>query len=140
MGNIPVLNFGILPVFNMEHKFVAWLEPGVDLAIESTMIVITQFSSIIIAILGIGLAYMIYYPRSKAIVKFPTDKPAFEFEVSEPDGIAKTQNSFRKGLKESLTSCPVSSIAAGRHLRQCLAKRCRMAEWSKASGFEPDSS
>lgn len=116
LGNIPVLNFGILPVFNMEHQFLAWLEPGVHLTIESVMIVITQFSSIIIAILGIGLAYMIYYPRSKAIVKFPTDKPAFMFEVSAPDGIAKTQNSFRKITRAIKLSFP------GRKIQRILEK------------------
>ena len=116
VGNIPVLDRGILPVFNMEHQFVAWLEPGVHLAIEKTMIVITQFSSIIIAILGVGLAYMIYYPRSKAIVKFPKDKPAFEFEVSEPDGIAKTQNLFRKITRAFKLSPP------GRGIQRILEK------------------
>ncbi|MHA2252686.1 MAG: NADH-quinone oxidoreductase subunit 5 family protein [Candidatus Kariarchaeaceae archaeon] len=116
VGNIPILNIGILPVFNMEHQFVAWLEPSVHLAIESTMIVITQLSSIIIAILGIGLAYMIYYPRSKAIVKFPKDEPAFMFEVSEPDGIAITQNSFRKITRAIKFSPP------GRGIQRILEK------------------
>ncbi|MHA2304207.1 MAG: NADH-quinone oxidoreductase subunit 5 family protein [Candidatus Hodarchaeales archaeon] len=120
LGNIPVLNLQIIPMFNIEHQLVAWLEPVAHghehVAIALSSIILTQLSSIIIAILGIGLAYMIYYPRSKAIVKFPTDKPAFLFEVSEPDGIAKTQNSFRKITRAIKLSPP------GRGIQRILEK------------------
>ncbi len=119
LGNIPVLNIGI-SFFNFEHHFIEWLEPlaeGVERhVIPASLTIMTQLSSIIIAILGIGLAYMIYYPRSKAIVKFPKDEPAFMFEVSEPDGIAKTQNSFRKITRAIKFSPP------GRGIQRILEK------------------
>ncbi|MFX0207426.1 MAG: NADH-quinone oxidoreductase subunit L [Candidatus Hodarchaeota archaeon] len=107
LGNIPILNTGI-DLLNFEHHLVEWLEGpwvhelphiGTDLAI------LTQASSILLAILGIGLAYMIYYPRSGAQVSFIEGDPSFTIEVSESsDPITKIQigmRSFVRNVKRS---------------------------------------
>ncbi len=95
LGNIPVLNLEIIPLFNIEHQLVTWLEPEVHLVIESSLIIMTQFSSIFIAVIGIALAYLIFYPRSNALVTFPKDEPSFRIEVPEADSLTKIQGIFR---------------------------------------------
>ncbi|MHA2094601.1 MAG: NADH-quinone oxidoreductase subunit 5 family protein, partial [Candidatus Hodarchaeales archaeon] len=72
LGNIPVLNFELIPLLNIEHHMAVWLE-GSAPHIDKGLTVLTQFSSIIIALLGIGLAYIVYYPRNNATVTFPAD-------------------------------------------------------------------
>lgn len=95
IGNIPVLNIELLPILNIEHQLVTWLEPEVSLVIENSLIIMTQFSSIIIALLGIGLAYLIFYPRSDAQVSFTKDDPSFLIEVTESDSITNIQKPVR---------------------------------------------
>ncbi|MFX0209810.1 MAG: NADH-quinone oxidoreductase subunit L [Candidatus Hodarchaeota archaeon] len=110
LGNIPVLNIGLISVFNIEHELLLWLEGpwvGVDNLphIESGLIFLTQVSSLILAILGIGLAYLIYYPRADAEVSFPKEEGSFLIEVANPDGIVNIQSGIRsivRGFKLSI--------------------------------------
>jgi NADH-quinone oxidoreductase subunit L len=81
----------LIPDLSFEHHLVHWLE-GIS-ALDFDWMV--GLSSIILAILGIGLAYLIYYPRSEAKITFPKDKPAILFEVPEPDRMAKMQGNIR---------------------------------------------
>jgi len=97
LGNIPIINVSIFPVFNIEHNLVEWLG-GHAVHIDSILISLTQFSSLIIAFLGIGLAYLIYYPRNKATVSFPTDG-SFKFEVEEKDSVVRIQQVLRVPIR-----------------------------------------
>ena len=116
IGNIPVLNIELLPILNIEHQLVTWLEPEVSLVIENSLIIMTQFSSIIIALLGIGLAYLIFYPRSDAHVSFTKDDPSFLIEVTESDSITNIQKPLRS-LTRTIKLSPL-----GRGLQRILEK------------------
>lgn len=101
LGNVPVLNIEIIPLLNMEHNLVKWLEFWLEEIphIDPSLIFSTQVSSLILAILGIGLAYLIYYPRGNAQVSFAKDDPSFMFEVTEADGITSVQSGFRSVVR-----------------------------------------
>ncbi len=96
------LDIEILHLFNFEHHFTEWLQPG-EPAVEFNIGL--GFLSVILAIAGIGLAFLIYYPSANAQVIFPKTEPSFKIEVPEvPDGITKLQNSLRsmiRGMKIS---------------------------------------
>ncbi|MHA1213816.1 MAG: NADH-quinone oxidoreductase subunit 5 family protein [Candidatus Hodarchaeales archaeon] len=81
-----------IPSLSFEHKLVHWLEPEV-IAPEFDWMV--GLSSIVLALLGIGLAYLIYYPKSRAVIKFPKGEPSFLIEVEKASGITKVQSSIR---------------------------------------------
>jgi NADH-quinone oxidoreductase subunit L len=105
LGSIPVisplLDFELIPLLNIEHHISVWLE-GVAPHIDKGLIITTQLSSIIIALFGIGLAYLVYYPRNNAIVSFPDG--TFKFEVSEGDsivGIQQSSRTFIRGIKST---------------------------------------
>ena len=114
LGNIPIINFSLIPLFNIEHQLVEWLG---DHAIhpEAIMVTLTQLSSLIIAIIGIGLAYLIYYPRNTAKVAFPADG-SFSFEVEGNDSIERIQ----QGLRVPVRRIKVSVL--GRGLQRILEK------------------
>ncbi len=100
LGNIPVLNIKLIPELNIEHHITEWLM-GAAPHIDNGLVFITQLSSIIIALLGIGLAYLVYYPRKGATVSFPEDG-TFKFEISEKDSIISVQQTSRsliRGIK-----------------------------------------
>ncbi|MHA2170286.1 MAG: NADH-quinone oxidoreductase subunit 5 family protein [Candidatus Kariarchaeaceae archaeon] len=102
LGNLPVLNIELIPLLNIEHHMAEWLE-GAAPHIDKGLTMLTQFSSIIIALCGIGLAYIVYYPRKNATVTFPDDG-TFKFEVEERDsivGIQQTSRSFIRGIKST---------------------------------------
>ncbi|WP_455140577.1 NADH-quinone oxidoreductase subunit 5 family protein [Candidatus Hodarchaeum mangrovi] len=82
-----------IPDLSFEHKLVHWLEPGVQ-ALDFDWIV--GLTSIVLAILGISLAYLIYYPRGETFISFAKNEPVFKIEVENPDLIAKVQQSVRK--------------------------------------------
>ncbi|UCG02326.1 MAG: NADH-quinone oxidoreductase subunit L [Candidatus Heimdallarchaeota archaeon] len=113
LGNIPVFNIGI-PLLNFEHRLVEWLEgpwlyelPHIDLDLT----ILTQVSSIILAVLGIGLAYLIYYPRSEAQVSFIEGDPSFTIEVPESsDSITKMQIGMRSIVRKIKISPPGRGI------------------------------
>ncbi len=114
LGNIPVLNFELIPQLNIEHHMAVWLE-GVAPHIEKSLIVMTQLSSIIIALCGIGLAYLVYYPRKNATVTFPEDG-TFKFEVEEQDSIVGIQQASRSVIRG------VKSTFIGRGVQRLLEK------------------
>jgi NADH:ubiquinone oxidoreductase subunit 5 (subunit L)/multisubunit Na+/H+ antiporter MnhA subunit len=105
VGLTAIFTLGLfIPFFNFEHHFVEWLEPLLlpEDILEFDWVV--GLSSITIALLGIGLAYLIYYPRGNAQVSFAKDDPSFMFEVSKVDGITSIQSSARsvvRGVKGS---------------------------------------
>ncbi|MFX1516241.1 MAG: NADH-quinone oxidoreductase subunit L [Promethearchaeota archaeon] len=112
LGNIPILNIGI-DLLNFEHHLVEWLEgpwihvphPGLDITI------LTQASSLILAILGIGLAYLIYYPRSEAKFSFIEGDPSFSVEVAKSsDSITKVQVGIRSFVRKMKISPPGRGI------------------------------
>jgi NADH-quinone oxidoreductase subunit L len=114
LGNIPIINLSIIPMFNIEHHLTEWL--GVHLIHPATSeIILTQLSSLILAFIGIGLAYLIYYPRNKATVSFPSDG-AFLFEVQEHDSITRVQKTSRS-ITRNLKLNPV-----GRAIQRILEK------------------
>ncbi|MFX0015160.1 MAG: NADH-quinone oxidoreductase subunit L [Promethearchaeota archaeon] len=110
LGNVPVLNFKLIPLLNIEHHLLEWLEgpwlPEIpEIGLDLTFI--TQVSSILLAILGIGLAYLIYYPRSEAQVSFVKGEPSFTIEVSDSsDFLTKTQVMIRNLVRKVKTSSP----------------------------------
>ena len=114
LGNIPVLNVPVIDLLNIEHNLVVWLEGpwlhelphiGLDLTI------LTQVSSILLAVLGIGLAYMIYYPRSEAQISFIKGDPSFTIEVPESsDPITKIQIGMRSFVRRVKLSSPGRGI------------------------------
>ncbi len=114
LGNIPIINVSIIPLFNIEHHLVDWLGEQV-LDIDSVLVTLTQLSSLIISILGIGLAYLIYYPRNKVRVTFPADG-SFNFEAEEKDSIVRIQ----QGIRVPIRKMKVSFV--GRGLQQILEK------------------
>ncbi|UCE13533.1 MAG: NADH-quinone oxidoreductase subunit L [Candidatus Heimdallarchaeota archaeon] len=120
LGHIPVLNVEIIPLLNIEHHLVEWLEgPWVHELPEigPDITFLTQLSSILLAILGIGLAYMIYYPRSKAQVSFIEGDPSFNIVVSESsDPITKIQVGMRSFVRRIKISPP------GRGIQRVLEK------------------
>jgi NADH-quinone oxidoreductase subunit L len=110
LGNIPVLNIELIPLLNIEHHMAEWLE-GAAPHIDKGLIVATQFSSIIIALFGIGLAYLVYYPRNNASVSFPDG--TFKFEVSEGDsivGVQKSSRSLIRGIKSTFVGRGIQRI------------------------------
>ena len=107
LGNIPIINVSLIPLFNIEHQLVEWLGEHA-IHPESILVTLTQLSSIIIALIGIGLAYLIYYPRNKATVTFPADG-SFNFEVEEKDSIVRIQ----QGIRGSIRRIKVSFLGKG---------------------------
>jgi NADH-quinone oxidoreductase subunit L len=97
LGNIPVLNIELIPLLNIEHHMAVWLE-GTAPHIDKGLTVLTQLSSLIIALCGIGLAYIVYYPRKNATVTFPADG-TFKFEVNEKDSIVGIQEASRSVIR-----------------------------------------
>ncbi|MFW9906235.1 MAG: NADH-quinone oxidoreductase subunit L [Candidatus Thorarchaeota archaeon] len=77
--------------FSFEHFLHQWLEPGIPI-LEFNWLV--GISSIVLAVAGIGFAYLIYYPRGSAKVTFPDEK-SIKFEVYKTDSIITTQNLTR---------------------------------------------
>jgi len=102
-----------IPDLSFEHLLVGWLEPGVHALPFNWMVGLT---SILLAILGIGLAYMLYYPRSNAIAIFHKGDPSFKFEVKNPDIITNSQRVFRSIIR----SIKISPL--GRGLQRILEK------------------
>ncbi len=99
LGNIPVLNIELIPLLNIEHHMFEWLEPLKPAPdIDKGLTVLTQLSSLIIALCGIGLAYIVYYPRKNATVTFSADG-TFKFEVSEKDSIVGIQETSRSVIR-----------------------------------------
>ncbi|MCK4847387.1 MAG: NADH-quinone oxidoreductase subunit L [Candidatus Heimdallarchaeota archaeon] len=80
-----------IPDLSFEHMLVHWLEPGVT-ALDFDWII--GISSVLIAIIGMALAYLVYYPRNNAVVSFPEDG-SFKFEVKEKDSIVQLQQVLR---------------------------------------------
>jgi NADH-quinone oxidoreductase subunit L len=104
IGLIPIQGFEF---FNFEHHFVEWLE-GIE---GPPFDPVTGITSIILALLGIGLAYLIYYPRSDAQVSFPKDEPSFNIEVSgATDGITKLQIGVRTIVRKVKFSLPGRAV------------------------------
>jgi NADH-quinone oxidoreductase subunit L len=95
LGLTAIFSIGLfVPFFNFEHHFVEWLEPNVHDILGFDWIV--GLSSIVIALLGIGLAYLIYYPRSNTKISFPKDSSTFLIEVeNSSDSLTKAQTSIR---------------------------------------------
>ncbi|MFX0207779.1 MAG: NADH-quinone oxidoreductase subunit L, partial [Candidatus Hodarchaeota archaeon] len=114
LGNTPILSpfldFQLIPLLNIEHRLVEWLEePWVhelpDISLDLTFL--TQVSSILLAVLGIGLAYLIYYPRSGAQISFIEGDPSFTIEVPESsDPITKIQVGMRSFVRRVKISSP----------------------------------
>ncbi|MHA2244056.1 MAG: NADH-quinone oxidoreductase subunit 5 family protein [Candidatus Hodarchaeales archaeon] len=113
LGNIPILNSGI-EILNIEHNLVKWLEgPWVHELphISLNLTILTQVSSILLAVLGIGLAYIIYYPRSEAQISFIEGDPSFTIEVAESsDPITKIQVGMRSFVRRAKISSPGRGI------------------------------
>ena len=107
LGNIPIINYSLIPEFNIEHQLVEWLGEHA-IHPEAIMVTLTQLSSIVIAIIGIGLAYLIYYPRNNAKVTFPADG-SFNFEVEDKDSIT----SIQQGLRAPVRSIKLSFFGKG---------------------------
>jgi NADH:ubiquinone oxidoreductase subunit 5 (subunit L)/multisubunit Na+/H+ antiporter MnhA subunit len=109
LGNFPVLNLGI-DLLNFEHHLVEWLEgPWVHELphISLDLTILTQVSSILLAVLGIGLAYLIYYPRSEAQVSFIEGDPSFTIEVAESsDPLTIIQVGMRSFVRRVKISSP----------------------------------
>ncbi|MHA2054128.1 MAG: NADH-quinone oxidoreductase subunit 5 family protein [Candidatus Hodarchaeales archaeon] len=118
LGNIPVLNIELIPLLNIEHHMTEWLNKPLDLPIpdiEKGLTILTQLSSIIIALGGIGLAYIVYYPRKNATVTFPDDG-TFKFEVEERDSIVGIQQTSRSIIRST------KSTLLGRSFQRILEK------------------
>ena len=114
LGSIPVLNIELIPLLNIEHHMAVWLE-GSAPHIDKSLTVLTQFSSIIIALGGIGLAYLVYYPRKNATVTFPSDG-TFKFEVGEKDSLVGIQQTSRSIIRS------FKSTFVGRGIQRTLEK------------------
>ena len=102
LGNIPVLNVELIPLLNIEHHMAEWLQ-GAAPHIDKSLMMLTQLSSIIIALGGITLAYLVYYPRKNATVTFPDDG-TFKFELRENDSIIGIQKTFRSIIRSIKTT------------------------------------
>ncbi len=101
-----------VPLFNMEHHLVEWLEGGEGPAFD----LVTGNTSIAVTVLGIALAYLIYYPRANAQVSFPKGEPSFNIEVADPDSIALLQGSFRSVIRK------IKTTMLGRGIQRILEK------------------
>ncbi len=102
-----------LPDLSFEHHLVHWLQPH-EHALDFDWIV--GISSIVLAVLGILLAYLIYYPRADAKVSFPKGEPSFNIEVADPDSIAVLQGGFRSITRK------IKSTILGRGIQRILEK------------------
>jgi NADH-quinone oxidoreductase subunit L len=85
---------------SFEHDLILWLEGAhvYPLPFNWNM----AFVTLALSILGIALAYLIYYPRADAQISFPIDEPSFYIDATEPDNLAKLQRitrSFARKLK-----------------------------------------
>lgn len=98
------LNIEFLAFFNIEHHLVEWLEgPGKALIFDF----FTGGSSIAVTVLGIALAYLIYYPRANAQVSFLKNEPSFKIDVSEAPGkITNLQVRLRSFVRSVKLSAP----------------------------------
>jgi NADH-quinone oxidoreductase subunit L len=115
LNQLSGIHIALLDLFNFEHHFVNWLEPGVDGLVFD---LVTGSTSIGVTALGIALAYLIYYPRANAQVSFPKNEPSFKIDLSEApsDRITSLQTkvrSFGRRIKVS---------AGGRSIQRILEK------------------
>ncbi len=102
-----------LPDLSFEHNLVHWLQPH-EQALDFDWGV--GIFSIVLAILGILLAYLIYYPRASAKISFPKGEPSFNFEVTETDGIVILQGNFRSVTRK------IKATMFGRGIQRILEK------------------
>ncbi|MFX0051305.1 MAG: NADH-quinone oxidoreductase subunit L [Candidatus Hermodarchaeota archaeon] len=104
-----------LDLFNIEHHLVEWLEGPEAIAVKFNLGL--ALFSVVLALIGIGLAYLIYYPRSNAQISFPKEEPSFYIEVPEgTDRITNLQISLRSLLRKIKSSIP------GRGIQKVLEK------------------
>ncbi|MFX1286300.1 MAG: NADH-quinone oxidoreductase subunit L [Promethearchaeota archaeon] len=131
---------------SFEHDLIAWLEGThvYPLPFNWNM----AFITLILSILGIALAYLIYYPRADAQISFPKDEPSFYIDVAEPDNLAKLQRrirSFARKLKLTIFGLSIQRILENGYYIDDLylifvyfinAKFCSTMNWIEENIFD----